>query len=166
MKSKWYIAAALMLLTTACIDDDPSQPDNAEKLRIVEALEPFSFACYQTWPEVDDNRGTRVINSLDQLYDEFGGDVGEESPQYLDVDYDRHTLLVQYHIMTSEIESRRYYFYHYKGRDANLWQLCVGYVHRDHLVDGEIIVDRIAVVVDKLPDTAKVQWAESIIEPR
>ncbi len=166
MKLTKILLLPLLLLTGSCINDDPAQPDNTDKVKIVETLEPFSQAFWETWPEADDNRSTYVINSLDQLYAELGAGVGEESPQYLTVDYDRYTLLVQYHIMTSQIESRRYYFYRYKGNKDYIWQLCVGYVHRDHLVDGEIIVDRIAVVVDKLPDTARVQWAESIIEPR
>lgn len=157
-----------VMLTGCSSDDNPEPPADAESLAVAETLPHYTVPAYESWSEVDRlGYRTLVINSLDELHELFtDSTLAEESPEYLDVDYDRYTLLVQYHVLKQKIESRRYYYYRLQPLNSNVYRLCTGYVHGDLLTDGEILVDRIAVVVDKLPDSARVQWAESIIEPK
>lgn len=159
------IPVALMALA-ACTSDNPATPDNAERLAVAGVLEPVARAYYEYWPQALERANVSyVINSPEQLHDVFDDATLAESPDYAAVDFSRYTLIVQYHVLTAEIKNRRYLWYRYDNADIYGYELCMGYIHGDNLTHGAITVDRVAVIVDKLPADTHVRWAESIIEP-
>lgn len=167
MRTPSLISILVALLTLAgCTGDNPATPDNAERLAVAGTLEPVARAYYEYWPQALERANVSyVINSPEQLHDVFDDGTLAESPDYAAVDFGRYTLIVQYHVLTAEIKGRRYLWYRHDNADIYSYELCMGYVRGDNLTHGAITVDRVAVIVDKLPADAHVRWAESIIEP-
>lgn len=152
-------------MLTAC-QSDPTTPDAYEEMPIAGVLPHYTVPAYQYWDEVGQlGHTTFIFNNAEDVTATLGADIAETSPEYLTVDYSRYSLLVQYHVMTQQIEDRRYYFYR-RSDIADTYQLTLAYTHGDNLTHSEILVDRVAVTVAKLPANAHVQWAETIYEPK